>query len=91
MEYIMLKCGRHVIVGCYNDIVINLRCGRHVIVGCYDGSVYVLNIASGAIVWSFQTGDAVKSSPLVDPEDGCVYVGSHDGRCDWHKCAMNWH
>lgn len=27
----------------------------------------------------FETGDAVKSSPAVDPVTGLVIVGSHDG------------
>ena len=27
----------------------------------------------------FETGDAVKSSPAVDPATGLVIVGSHDG------------
>ena len=48
--------------------------------GCYDGAVYFLCVASGAELWVFETGDAVKSSPAVDPDTGLVFVGSHDGR-----------
>lgn len=33
----------------------------------------------------FETGDAVKSSPAVDPLTGLVIVGSHDG----HVYALN--
>ena len=47
--------------------------------GCYDGAVYFLCVASGATLWVFETGDAVKSSPAVDPATGLVILGSHDG------------
>ncbi|XP_022797527.1 acyl-CoA synthetase family member 4-like, partial [Stylophora pistillata] len=53
-------------------------CGRYVIVGCYDGQVYVLNRFIGGIIWTFQTGAAVKSSPCIDPQTGLAWVGSHD-------------
>lgn len=33
----------------------------------------------------FETGDAVKSCPAVDPVTGLVIVGSHDG----HVYALN--
>ena len=32
----------------------------------------------GTILWTFETGDAIESSPAID-EDGTIYVGSHDG------------
>ena len=47
--------------------------------GSYDGCVYFLCAASGKSRWVFQTGDAVKSCPAVDPLTGLVIVGSHDG------------
>ena len=34
---------------------------------------------NGKITWSFQTGNAVKSSPCLDLKTGLVWVGSHDG------------
>lgn len=46
--------------------------------GCYDGGVYVLKRSDGATHWLFSTGDAVKSSPAVDPVWGLIYIGSHD-------------
>lgn len=53
--------------------------------GCYDGCVYFLCTESGKTQWVFETGDAVKSSPAVDPRTGLVVVGSHDG----HVYALN--
>lgn len=47
--------------------------------GCYDSCVYFLCASSGDTRWVFKTGDAVKSSPAVDPVTGLVIVGSHDG------------
>lgn len=58
--------------------------------GCYDGCVYFLSTNSGKTQWTFETGDAVKSCPAVDPHTGLVIVGSHDG----HVYALNpkvWH
>ena len=31
----------------------------------------------GTVLWEFETGDSVGSSPAIGP-DGTVYVGSHD-------------
>lgn len=47
--------------------------------GCYDCCVYFLCAESGETRWIFKTGEAVKSSPTVDPVTGLVIVGSHDG------------
>ena len=47
--------------------------------GCYDGCVYFLCVNTGDTKWTFQTGDAVKCCPTVDPLTGLVLVGSHDG------------
>lgn len=47
--------------------------------GCYDGCVYFLCTETGKTQWVFETGDAVKSCPAVDPLTGLVVVGSHDG------------
>lgn len=41
--------------------------------------MYFLCAATGETRWTFETGDAVKSSPAVDPLTGLVLVGSHDG------------
>lgn len=47
-------------------------------IGCYDGLVYVLQSKDGEIHWTFATEDTVKSSAVVDPSSGLVYIGSHD-------------
>lgn len=46
--------------------------------GCYDSYIYTLNASTGEIFWKYQTGDAVKSSPCLEPVTGSVYIGSHD-------------
>lgn len=40
--------------------------------------MYVLQIVDGEIHWAFATEDTVKSSAVVDPSSGLVYIGSHD-------------
>jgi outer membrane protein assembly factor BamB len=47
-----------------------------VYIGSGDQHVYALDAASGALRWSFATGDVVHASPAV--VDGVVYVGSWD-------------
>jgi glucose dehydrogenase len=47
-----------------------------VYVGSDDKNVYCLNAATGALIWSYETGGAVESSPAV--ANGVVYVGSFD-------------
>lgn len=47
-----------------------------VYVGSEDGSVYALNAATGARLWSFPRG-TVRSSPAV--VHGVVFIGSDDG------------
>ncbi|XP_041054843.1 beta-alanine-activating enzyme isoform X1 [Carcharodon carcharias] len=54
------------------------RCGNFIIVGCYDGSISVLRENDGETHWIFWTGNSVKSSPVMDPDLGLVFVGSHD-------------
>ncbi|XP_072920716.1 beta-alanine-activating enzyme isoform X3 [Hemitrygon akajei] len=46
--------------------------------GCYDGSIYVLRRIDGETYWTFCTQNSVKSSPIVDPDVGLVFIGSHD-------------
>lgn len=46
--------------------------------GSYDGKVYALDTNTGSEVWSYQTGGAIYSSPVVGP-DGAVMIGSDDG------------
>ena len=44
--------------------------------GSGDGSVYAVDASTGALRWSYKTGDVVHGSPAVS--DGIVYVGSWD-------------
>ena len=50
--------------------------GASVIFGSGDQHVYALDAFTGALKWSFATGDVVHASPAV--ENGVVYVGSWD-------------
>ncbi|XP_074848914.1 beta-alanine-activating enzyme isoform X3 [Carettochelys insculpta] len=54
------------------------KCGNFIIVGCYNGLVYVLRSHNGEVHYIFTTEDAVKSSAVVHPSTGLVYIGSHD-------------
>ena len=47
-----------------------------VYVGADDTNVYALDAASGDPLWSFQTGDVIRSPAVVS--NGVVYVGSND-------------
>lgn len=62
------------------QIIIILFFPHHALfhIGCYDGLVYVLRSKDGEIHWTFATEDTVKSSAVVDPSSGLVYIGSHD-------------
>ena len=41
-------------------------------------SEYDTSHVDGTVKWSFETGDAIESSPVID-SNGTIYVGSHDG------------
>ena len=43
-----------------------------------DGYVYILGLADGKKIWSFNTGTPVSSSPAV--VDGKFYILTEDGR-----------
>jgi outer membrane protein assembly factor BamB len=44
--------------------------------GSGDGNVYALDAHSGALVWTFATGNVVHASPTI--ADGTLYIGSWD-------------
>jgi outer membrane protein assembly factor BamB len=54
---------------------------RSVVVGSTDGSIYALS-AAGRLLWRYDTGDVVRSSPVLGRLPGggsAVYVGSGNG------------
>jgi outer membrane protein assembly factor BamB len=57
--------------------------GNLVYVGDWRGKVYALNTRTGATVWSFQTGGAVKDGMAY--AGGRIYFGSYDS----HVYALN--
>jgi outer membrane protein assembly factor BamB len=48
----------------------------HLITGCADGRIYVIDVETGAEVWSVQTGNTIYSVPLVAGDK--AYLGSTD-------------
>ena len=55
-------------------------CGTLLAVGCHDRHLYIIQAATGKVVWRYETGDQIKSSPVANPSNHRhVYVGSHDG------------
>jgi outer membrane protein assembly factor BamB len=58
--------------------------GLRLYIGSDDGSLHAIDAATGGVIWSFETGGAVRSSPAVvlnaeAPSDPIVIVGSFDG------------
>ena len=52
--------------------------GQTVYIGSYDDNLYAVDATTGAVDWTFLTGDVINSSPTVGA-DGTIYVGSNDG------------
>lgn len=58
--------------------------GLRLYLGSDDGNLYAIDAMSGAVVWNFQTGGVVRSSPAVvlsgvSDADPIVIIGSFDG------------
>jgi outer membrane protein assembly factor BamB len=49
-----------------------------VFVGSNDGRLYVHDLTSGKVVWEYEDGGALMSSPAI--ASGRVVFGSSDGR-----------
>ena len=50
-----------------------------VYIGSNDGNVYALKASTGALLWSFPTGEVMAVSPALAVSNGEVYVGSNSG------------
>jgi len=48
--------------------------------GSWDRNVYRVDLETGDVDWTVETGGLVMSGPGIAPDEGVVYVGSHDGR-----------
>ncbi|VDM19371.1 unnamed protein product [Hydatigera taeniaeformis] len=48
-----------------------------VVFGTLDGHLYALRVADGVLVWTLETGGAVKSAPTRVPNSSLLLVGSH--------------
>ena len=55
-----------------------LLVGRRLYVGDWNGDVWALNASTGAVVWKYHTGGAVKAGLAY--AGGLLYVGAYDGR-----------
>ncbi|HEY9840098.1 MAG TPA: PQQ-binding-like beta-propeller repeat protein, partial [Candidatus Obscuribacterales bacterium] len=53
--------------------------GSRLYIGSDDGKLYAVNTSSGAVVWSYATGAAIRSSPALDSQ-GNLYFGSNDNK-----------
>jgi outer membrane protein assembly factor BamB len=49
--------------------------------GSWDERVFRVDLASGTVDWTFETGGNVMSGAGIDTDSGTVYIGSHDQNC----------
>ena len=52
-------------------------CGDKVVVGSEDGRLYMVALADGKELWSYEIGEALTSSPAI--VNNLVVIGSEDG------------
>jgi outer membrane protein assembly factor BamB len=52
-------------------------CGDKIVVGSDDGRLYMVSLAEGKEIWSYEIGQPLTSSPSVS--DGIVVIGGNDG------------
>jgi outer membrane protein assembly factor BamB len=48
--------------------------------GSWDDRVYRVDLATGAVDWTFDTGNRVMGGAAINPDAGRVYIGGHDQR-----------
>jgi outer membrane protein assembly factor BamB len=49
--------------------------------GSWAERVFRVDLASGTVDWTFETGGNVMSGAGIDTDSGTVYIGSHDQNC----------
>ena len=49
-----------------------------VIVGSDDGNLYIVSLADGKKLWSYEIGEPIIAAPAL--ADGVVIIGAEDGR-----------
>ncbi|MBO36088.1 MAG: cell surface protein [Verrucomicrobiales bacterium] len=61
-------------------LVLGVGCGKKDVEKAREGqSNHIVNLKPGAVLWAFETGGAVVSSPAIG-DDGTVYAGSIDNK-----------
>jgi outer membrane protein assembly factor BamB len=61
--------------------------------GTTNGNFYALNTANGAMLWTYNLNDTIKSSAVLDPNDNIVFVGSDSGNftaLDMRDGTLKW-
>jgi outer membrane protein assembly factor BamB len=53
---------------------------NRVYVGCDDGWFYSLNANTGILIWKFNTGNKILSSPAIDLDNNCIIIGTDGGK-----------
>ena len=53
-------------------------CGDKVVFGSGDGRLYIVSLADGKRIWSYEVGQGITSSPAV--ASGMIVIGCDDGR-----------
>jgi outer membrane protein assembly factor BamB len=48
--------------------------------GSHDGALYAVNALNGELVWKFDTGRGIISSPTIVQDADLVLIGSSNGR-----------
>lgn len=54
------------------------KCKNFLFITCFDGNVYSLFIDKTSIQWTYNTGDRIKSSPILCQNGEAVVCGSYD-------------
>jgi outer membrane protein assembly factor BamB/tRNA A-37 threonylcarbamoyl transferase component Bud32 len=50
-----------------------------VYIGAYDNNLYALQATDGAFKWKFATTGGIAATPVIDPDNNIIIIGSEDG------------